>query len=148
MTGEKEKRACNYKMHDDKPCARPLYDGENCIFHSKDIKGKKRDFNDIFWPELARQRDHDEYYDFSGFVFPGEISLGKIEFEKDVYFYDVIFSGHAVFWGARFSGKAAFERPRFIRRVAFERVQFTGEAAFGGAQFRGEAGFRKVKFSE
>ena len=48
MTGEKkgrkekEERTCTSKMHDFKPCGRPLYDDEYCIFHSKDIESRSK----------------------------------------------------------------------------------------------------------
>jgi hypothetical protein len=98
MTGEmaNEKTTCGYLMHDDKPCAKPLYDNEYCIFHSKDIEGQNSKFNDIFWEEVVKQKAFEERYDFTRFVFPGEISFVKNKFDKDVFFYKAKFYGKAL----------------------------------------------------
>ena len=117
MTGEKrkEKGTCEYIKHDGEPCGRNLYDAEHCIFHSKDIEGKRAEFNEKFWEEFERQKEQEKKYDFTGFVFPGEISFkGKI-FEKDVYFWKSKFSGKAIFEEAQFSGGAYFEEANLKR---------------------------------
>jgi uncharacterized protein YjbI with pentapeptide repeats len=140
MTGEmgKEGRTCDYrKRRLASPCNRPLYDYEHCVFHSKDIEGKKADFEDSFWKEFERQRTQGEKYDFTGFVFPDDISFEEIEFEKDVSFNNAQFSGEAYFGEAQFSGEAYFGE-----------VQFSGEAYFMGAQFYGESYFEAAQFSE
>jgi hypothetical protein len=45
-------KTCTYKMHKDKPCGRILYDKKFCIFHSRNIKGKKALYKKIFKKEL------------------------------------------------------------------------------------------------
>lgn len=38
-----KKGKCKYPMIEDEPCGRELYDDKHCIFHSKDIEGKRND---------------------------------------------------------------------------------------------------------
>ncbi len=144
MTGEKkggknkEERNCGYQPSPmNEPCGRTLYDDEHCIFHSKDIEGKKDKFDKEFWEdEFEKQKKNKKKYDFTGFVFPGDISFNELEFEKD-----------ADFWGAQFSGKANFEDAQFSGKADFWDAQFSGEADFRDAQFSGEADFMHAQFS-
>lgn len=149
MTGEKkeEKGICEYIMHDNRPCGRPLYDDEHCIFHSKDIQGKKREFYDLFWKEFERQKEQEEKYDFRGFVFPGYINFEERRFEKDVSFEGAQFSAKANFGGAQFSGKAIFVLAHFSGEAYFRFAQFSGGAYFVITQFSGQAVFMETQFS-
>ena len=143
---EKEERTCTFKTHDGKPCRRILHDDKHCIFHSEDIEGKKDKFNDEFWKEFERQKEHEEKYVFRGFIFPGDISFNSKEFEKDVDFLDAQFSGEANFGEAQFSGAADFVRAQFSGAADFRSAQFSGAADFGGAQFSGEVNFSGAEF--
>jgi hypothetical protein len=53
---EKEERTCNAQRYDFKLCGRPLYDDEHCIFHSKDVEGKKRALMISFGRNLKGRR--------------------------------------------------------------------------------------------
>lgn len=164
------KRTCTYQRWDGKPCGRDLYDGEYCIFHSKDIEGKKDKFNDTFWKEFERQKEKEKKYDFNGFVFPGDISFKELEFEKDVFFIDAQFSGDANFEYAVFSGNTGYDeiqetkivhRGNSILRIRadpecfqtsckadFNNAKFYGQTNFKFATFHGCAEFKNVCFSE
>ncbi len=109
---QKEERTCSYKPIIGKPCGRTLYDDKHCIFHSKDIEGKRDIFNDAFWKEFERQIEHEGKYDFTGFVFPGDIIFEKKEFEKDVFF-----------WYAQFSREALFNKVKFKEDTHFEGIK-------------------------
>lgn len=172
---QKEERTCTYQqIHDDKPCGRDLHDGEYCIFHSKDIEGKKEKFNDAFWIEFERQKEHgeeddfsgEEIYDFSGFVFPGKILFERKTFEKDVNFMDAefygkasfhaaVFTGNASFWGTKFNFGATFSFAQFSKNknAYFFGAHFYKKSSFIGAIFSGDtnfatAFFKKVNFEE
>ncbi len=86
MTGEKkeEKKKCSYEILLYRyKCSREALSGdEHCIFHSKDIEGKKDKFNDAFWEEFERQKKCDKKYDFTGFVFPPGFSFKEVELGK------------------------------------------------------------------
>jgi uncharacterized protein YjbI with pentapeptide repeats len=145
---EKEERTCTYQPHESiPPCGRRLYDDEHCIFHSEDIEGKRTEFKKKFWKEFERQKEQEEKYDFTGFVFPGDISFDGIEFEKDVSFGKTQFSGRADFYNAQFSGKADFGEAQFYGVANFVEAQFYGGADFWKAQFSGSANFVAAKFS-
>jgi hypothetical protein len=159
MPGEKkeEKKKCKYEWRVDK-CSREALPGdEHCIFHSKDIEGKKKDFKAAFWAEFERQGKCEEEYDFSGFVFPGNISFKKVQFSKDARFRRAKFTGEANFWQAKFSGWANFWSAQFSGKPDFGQAQFSGNAYFEHAQFKnvnfqlakfsGKAYFRDAKFS-
>ncbi len=50
-----EEKTCGVWVSDG-PCGRGLrHNYEHCIFHSKDIEGKKAEFDDLFWEEFERQ---------------------------------------------------------------------------------------------
>ena len=121
---EKEERTCIYSTLGGESCGRELYDGEHCIFHSKDIEIKKEKFNDAFWKEFERQKEHEEIYNFTGFVFPGDITFERKEFEANAYF---LFT--------EFTGEADFSYTQFSLEVSFLMAQFPVRANFAGAQF-------------
>jgi uncharacterized protein YjbI with pentapeptide repeats len=143
----KEAMTCNAGRHDGKPCGRDLYDDEHCIFHSKDIDGKKDKFNDDFKKEFKSQKEREGPFDFSGFVFPGDIPFAGKVFEKVAYFRGSQFSGMADFIGAKFSGTADFKLAKFSGKADFREAQFFGVADFIGAKFSGTAYFRGAQFS-
>ena len=164
---EKDERTCAYKTHDGKPCEWALYDGEYCIFHSKDIEGKKDKFDKKFWKEFERQKEYEEIYDFEGFAFPGDISFKNKKFEKNVCFLEATFSGMADFSEAKFSGMANFNATEFLgptkffktifssahflstnffKFASFREAVFHNGSAFGGAKFFEDAYFTKAKF--
>ena len=134
MTGEKKEdnRICKYvSEYVDYKCSRQALPGdEHCIFHSENIEGKKEKFNDSFWKELERQKEHEENYDFTGFIFPGDISFERKIFERNVYFLKAQFSGEADFRGAQFYGKAVFKYAQFSGGAYFNKVKFKEEANF------------------
>ena len=133
MTGikEKEKKKCNVMG-----CKREVWkNDECCIFHSKNIEGKKKGFNEIFWKEFERQKNEQSKYTFMYFVFPNMLSFR--EFDKDVSFEAAKFSGEASFYKATFSGEANFGG-----------AKFSGKAIFVEAHFSGKANFRNAKFSK
>ncbi|MCP5046198.1 MAG: hypothetical protein GY940_03440 [bacterium] len=77
---EDDNKQCKYNDEVSyKPCGRPLYDQEHCIFHCRDIDRKQGEFNDKFREEFERQGKK-EAFDFSGFVFPKAANLRKAVF--------------------------------------------------------------------
>ena len=146
---KEETKKCSYKQEfPEYQCNREtLLGDENCIFHSKDIEGKKHKFNDAFWKEFERQKKHENEYDFRGFVFPGDISFEEKEFEKRVIFRRAQFSGGANFGKAQFSEEALFWHAQFSGEASFFEAQFSEGAYFGGAQFSGMADFEIAQFS-
>jgi hypothetical protein len=133
MTGEikEEKKKCKYLWGDYK-CSREALPGdEHCIFHSKDIEVKKDRFNVAFWKEFERQKNHEEEYNFTGFVFPGYISFVGKKFNKRTSCKDAKFSEEANFWGAQFSGEAKFRGAQFSGTADFVGAQFSGEKLYG-----------------
>lgn len=143
----REKKNCEYKRFDGKPCGKPLYDNEYCVFHSKDLAGKKPEFHRKFWEEFERQKAEEKEYDFSGFVFPGEITFEAITFTKDVFLCKARFFKEVRFLRTNFLRKADFSGAQFSEDAVFDTSQFSGEADFGEAQFCGEAIFDSSQFS-
>jgi len=144
---EKEEKTCIYKeVWGEKLCGRPLYDDEYCIFHSEDIERKKAEFNDKFWSEFESQNEHEDNYNFEGFVFPGDISFNRKIFEKQVSFTLATFYGKAFFRQAKFSREADFEIVKFFGDADFVGAQFSGRTFFRQTKFSGEADFRYAKF--
>jgi len=142
-----------------KPCGKPLHDDEHCIFHSKDIEGKKNRFNAEFEKEFERQKEKEEKYDFTGFIFPNEISFKNIIFEKEVFFIDATFlaksnfevatfSQTTYFCDAKFTKDSFFNDVTFIKEAFLNDVTFSGAANFQSATFKGKTNFVSTKFSE
>lgn len=129
-------KTCLARRHDGSPCGRTLYDDRHCIFHSEDIEGKKEEFDTAFWKEFERQDKEDEIFDFSWFVFPGDISFDEMEIKKNIYFE----------W-TRFFGEANFDLVKFHGTTDFNLARFTGNANFAGNSFFERANFYKVEFN-
>ena len=93
MPGKKkvENKKCSYENADYK-CSREALSGDEfCIFHSKDIEGKKDKFNDAFQEEFERQKVHEKEYNFTGFVFPADIKFeGKVEHHEIYNYIDLV----------------------------------------------------------
>lgn len=143
-----KKGYCQWKGDAGTRCRRPLYDDIHCVFHSHEIDGKKEKFKEAFWTEFERQEKEEGKYDFSGFVFPGDISFCSKKFEKDVEFLRAKFLGGADFSGAQFSGYTNFLETQFFRWANFRGAQFSGIANFGIVRFLGNMIFLFTKFSE
>ncbi len=143
---EKKKGCCWEKPLNFDPCGRELYDDKHCIFHSKDVEGKKAEFDDLFQEEYERQVKEGEGFDFIGFVFPGDISFDGKEFKKDVSFWIAEFSGKADFKAARFSGRADFSIVKFSGEAVFRGAEFSGYTFFSGTRFNGDTHFHSAQF--
>ena len=119
-------------------CVRETWNNDECcIFHSRDIEGKKDDFKNKFWEEFQRQNEAEKEYDFTGFIFPDDISFEGITFDKDVNFSV-----------AQFNGEADFSVAKFNKLANFDKAKFNGEAFFRGVQFAKGASFYLAEFSE
>jgi uncharacterized protein YjbI with pentapeptide repeats len=165
-------KTCEYEPFIFKACNRLLYDDEHCVFHSKDIEGKKDKFRGAFWEEFEKQKKEGEVYDFRGFVFPEEIRFEYKVFDKKADFTKAQFSGLANFNYAKFSEIVSFQKAQFSEIVAFGETkfpeivsfaeaqfskdrsntffsdaEFPGEADFSNAQFFGEADFNNAEFT-
>lgn len=87
MTGKKkkEKKICKYvhgwALYNCNREAQP--DDEYCIFHSKNIEGKKDGFNVKFWTEF--ENEIKDGYMFIGFIFPNDIPFRGKYFKKDAF---------------------------------------------------------------
>jgi uncharacterized protein YjbI with pentapeptide repeats len=151
MPGEKkeEKKKCSYEYEEfDYKCNREALSGdEHCIFHSENIEGKNKKFSYAFWNEFERQKKSNKGYDFTGFVFPGDISFKGKEFKKVAYFLDAQFSGGAYFNHAQFSGWASFSEAQFSE-VDFMDAQFSGRTDFNRAKFKEDASFENIKLEK
>ncbi len=139
---------CEAKRWNDEPCGRRRYDDKHCIFHSKDIEGKKAQFKDEFWMEFERQEKQEERFDFSRFVFPGRISFEGKVFEKDSYFLRSKFSEAASFRFTTFSGLVHFESATFSGYASFRSATFSKRAYFNSAQFLKESYFQNIRITE
>jgi uncharacterized protein YjbI with pentapeptide repeats len=145
---KKEKGKCKYTMGNYK-CSREALPGdEHCIFHSENIEGKKKEFDKKFRKEFESQKERKDKHDFTGFVFPEDISFEGIEFKKNVMFDHAQFSGVTDFKGVKFSRIAFFRDAKFSGKTHFKKAKFFGMASFEKAKFLGEADFRDAQFSK
>lgn len=124
-TVKKKPKTCHAIRYDDFPCGRSLYDDKHCIFHSKDIEGKKEVFSEKFWNEFETQKMRDKVYDFTDFIFPDSVSFGRIVFNKNVYFKRAKFFGNINdFREVEFSNDYLdFSRAEFLgKTIRFEKA--------------------------
>lgn len=137
-------KTCQVRVHGNKPCGRPLYDGEKCICHSDDPKKDEVAFDREIKKQLARE----DYHDFTRFVFPDGYNFEYVEFPLDAHFWHAKFTGDVLFAKAKFSGEARFNFARFSGTVDFRYAKFSGEVAFNEAEFSRLTDYSHAEFSE
>src|SRR5262245_23856703 len=93
---------------------------------------------------------------FSGFLFPGDVTFAGLKFAKGALFTGTTFHGRASFVargegekvdGSEFNGVAKFEGAVFIDDADFTDVRFGPTASFEGAKFRARARFDDAQFN-
>ncbi|MEW6413610.1 MAG: pentapeptide repeat-containing protein [Candidatus Zixiibacteriota bacterium] len=157
---------CQVEMQRGRPCGKPLYDGQKCIFHSEDSDKDA----DLFNSDLGNllHRPPGNIHDltkfvflekvtpfptslagkafFEGAVFLGDTSFLPSEFVSDVSFNEAIFQFDAKFAGTVFHRRADFSGARFNGSVAFGGARFEHDATFHYAQFNGDVFFSYARF--
>lgn len=139
---EKEPKKCQVERYDGSLCGRPLYDDTHCIFHSMDIKKKRKEFDKAFKVEFKRQIIEGKVYDFSYFIFPHSTEFGGFCFDRTTYFKYAEFHGkEASFICAEFHGESTdFTGAKFYGdKTLFDEAQFLGRSiSFAGTKFHGK----------
>lgn len=146
MAEKKQKKKCKYE-----DCPRmALMNDEFCIFHSKDIEGKKADFDEKFLKEFERQKENEKEYNFSGFVFPNIRNFERTEFIKKAIFKNAEFFGGAKFQDTKFSENVDFENAKFFGEgeIDFRKSKFFGTVQLDNSKFWGNVNFHGSKFDE
>jgi len=152
----------------------PEPESRYCVFHKPDEKDLE-EFRKKFYEQIDEIGPEDERnprYDFTGCVFPEELTVGKTEwragnrsvvlpmeippgarfdeavFERDANFGEVIFKGNVGFSGATFRKEAFFGRATFERDADFRWTAFNGVAILFSAMFRKRAFFGDSTFEK
>lgn len=141
-------KVCQSIRHDGSPCNRPLFDNHFCIFHSKEIERKRKEFGIAFWEEFNRQEEKDELLDFSYFIFPEIISFQKKVFDKPVYFKLTDFRNDVDFSYTEFQKDTFFEFTQFSRVANFSMSFFKGNTYFSRVEFFSAARFFNAQFTK
>lgn len=129
-------------------CGRELYDDMHCIFHSKDIEGKKEKFVEAFREEFEKQDFEDKGFYFQEFVFPNDMSFDSREFKKTVAFNNATFYKSVSFNNATFSDLTVLNGTTFKGAVNFNQAKFLEEVVANKATFQSEASFAEATFCE
>jgi len=140
-----QKKTCKHEY-----CDRETFNKNDdyCIFHSKDIEGKKNQFNEAFDKEFKLQHQKEEDFYFIYFIFPNDFDyFKKNTIKKNICFCYTTFKGEADFREAKFKGDASFAGVTFERKANFAGVTFEGDADFRGAIFKGEDYFGVVNIN-
>ena len=130
-----------------------------CVLHAEAEEKDVIEFQDALEDYIREAKTRKLDYDFTGFVFVGDIYF-KRAFEVNLFenadFRGAEFHGEASFWKAEFHGEVNFERVRFRGNVHFyvkkshKGVSFLGAELYGKANFSGEfcghTSFNQVKF--
>ena len=150
-----QKKACKCKY-----CDRETFNKNDdyCIFHSKDIEGKKNQFNEAFNKEFKLQDQKKDNFNFNYFIFPNDFDYFKentikknihfyfATFEREVDFLEAKFKGNADFLVATFEGNANFRQATFVGPADFRRTTFVGGTDFSLATFKEWARFDGATF--
>ncbi|RLF94666.1 hypothetical protein DRN45_02950, partial [Thermococci archaeon] len=91
FVGEEENEICIHKG-----CNEPIWEGsdEYCIFHDPDPNKDK-----VLLEQKLKEKIENKDYNFSGFIFPENISFPDMIFEKKVNFTNAVFYGKIDFSG-------------------------------------------------
>ena len=139
-----QKKICKCKY-----CERETFNKNDdyCIFHSKDIEGKKNQFNEAFDKEFKLQDQEGDDFNFIEFIFPNDFDyFARNTIKKNIYFYYTTFKGEAYFWRTIFKGEAHFVGSTFEGRADFREAIFEGRSDFCEAIFEGKAYFMETTF--
>ncbi len=124
------------------------FQNKYCNFHSP-VKDKRIDIPQ-FYEEIMKiinEAGHNQRpCNFEGFIFPGDITLSRRNFNAQVNFKKAEFAGKVNFSDTIFSEKVSFEEAQFRKKANFEKVKFSGTADFNSAHFRDLAIFQNVQF--
>jgi len=146
VVGKEECQTCAYEG-----CEICVWDesDEYCIFHDPD-PDKNRD---LFLDELQKRMDIGNY-DFSGFVFPRNITTvfssphHSYHFDKKVYFKNAVFWSYTSFTDITFEEGADFSGAIFKAGTDFANVTFNGITEFNDVTFEDEVLFLIVTFKK
>ena len=150
-----QKKICKCKNCDRKTFNK---NDDYCIFHSKDIKGKKNQFNEAFDREFKLQDQEEDNFDFVYFIFPNDFDYFKentikknirfdhATFKGEADFRESTFEGETRFWGATFEGRAGFSEATFEGRAGFIVAKFERGSYFSESIFKVDANFSGAKF--
>jgi len=168
-----EKRECAYPDCTREPFVtlQNLEGGEYCIFHCPTESKPIGLFNAGLAEYLRDIEKKDLEYDFRGFVFVGDVDLGKYyqieishngkrvmkrisrlrpywgaEFRKEALFIRTVFHGEVSFWGAIFHEEVYFTEAQFHRGVSFDKAEFHKGVSFAAADFRRGVSFNNAEF--
>jgi uncharacterized protein YjbI with pentapeptide repeats len=142
---------CGVKMHDDKPCGRPIHSAPEldhepvCLMHSHDPEKSDEDFQAEFERILTEADRMGMDADFSGFVFRSSNCAKKI-FASACRFRHAIFTLKADFTDAEFTQQVDFTRARFAQEIDFTRAAFRQTADFISTEFLSDAYFHEATF--
>lgn len=146
---------CEYRMRDGMICARTALPMDDyCVLHSSFETKEVTAFNAEL-KALCKMKN----YDFSGFVFPRDISLGDMGFARGI---PISFSGARFAYGMRmdlerldndidftnavFTRPASFSNNTFFGSLTFTRSEFRADASFALTVIRGSARFDGAVF--
>lgn len=76
-----------------------------------------------------------DFENFSGFIFPGDITFNDAVFEETTDFEEVNFHGLCDFTRAKFNDITSFDDARFLKGVSFEETVFEENTSFSFTEF-------------
>lgn len=85
-------------------------------------------------------------FDFSHFIFPGDVDFERANFKGGINFRRAEFHGLSDFNLVRIKGRADFTNTKFFRQVSFRQVKIKDEAIFLNTNFFEDANFWDSKF--
>lgn len=144
-------KICQVKVGLQKPCGRPIYREEKCIFHlpNKD-KIEKEIFEKEFWKEIERMKKSKDNLElnFDNFIFPEHISFKNHIFNKPLSLSCAKFNKYADFTEAKFEYRADFSMAEFNGYANFTDAKFNDVADFNVAIFNDNADFMVAEFNK
>jgi hypothetical protein len=144
-----EYKECNTLMGHNKQCKRPALDFDEkgkCICHSELTNKSEVDFQ--YEINSILEDSQNDYYDFTGFIFPASTVIFPKIFEKPVYFNNAIFieGNYIDFTDTLFKSECGFNKTSFGAVVDFSRSEFQKRVQFISTDFKGDALFNDTIF--
>ena len=123
---ETNKRVCNRSIWN--------RDEKRCIFHSSEKPAHSFKVRFLIELKHVNLTDSIEFFDGRCFIFPQNIKLEELSFEKPVIFDYAKFGDNISFMYAQFGDKASFRDAQFDK-ADFISAQFGDKANFEAAKF-------------
>lgn len=106
------------------------------------------DEHDLDFGEYEYEVTGIDFYNFEGFIFPGDVTFHDTVFEGKTYFEDASFHGLCAFTKAEFTDITKFDKATFHEWVNFKEVNFFQKVNLNEVTFKEGVNFTDASFKK